>query len=127
MLLLLIVLMLLTNVHITSLTMNPATGKKIGSQSKPLYEERCLFVDNDIIVYDKPPNMLSVPGMYEKDSLTSRIAATFHIERQDQMIGKHFVFFSAPLPTVAKLVHVLETPPTLLITMFTIRTNTLHV
>ena len=81
--------MLLTNVHITSLTMNPATGKKIGSQSKPLYEERCLFVDNDIIVYDKPPNMLSVPGMYEKDSLTSRIAATFHIERQDQMIGKY--------------------------------------
>ena len=56
-------------------------------QSKPPYEERCLFFDNDIIVYEKPPNMLSVPGTYDKDSLASRIAASFCIERQDQMIG----------------------------------------
>ena len=71
----------------SSMTLDPVTGKKTGAQSKPPYEARCLYFDHDILVYDKPPNMLSVPGMYEKDSLALRVAASFRIDRHDQMIG----------------------------------------
>lgn len=44
------------------------------------------YFDNDIVVVNKPPNVLSVPGTYDKFSLAKAVAETFHIERIDKMI-----------------------------------------
>ena len=48
--------------------------------------EKLLYVDMDIIVVDKPSNAQTAPGYLDKDSLATRIAALFHIERVDRMI-----------------------------------------
>lgn len=48
--------------------------------------EKLLYVDQDIIVVDKPPNAQTAPGFHDKDSLASRIALLYNIDRIDKMI-----------------------------------------
>jgi len=45
-----------------------------------------LYADNDLLVYNKPANVLSVPGLHEKDSLAKHIAHTWGLHRVDKMI-----------------------------------------
>ena len=64
--------------------LDPISGQKMGPQAFPPWSEELLYVDRDMIVYNKPPNMLSVPGVYEKDSLATRVAKTFQLTRKDE-------------------------------------------
>jgi len=47
--------------------------------------ERLVYADDCMLVYDKPPNVSSVPGLHEKDSLAGLVAKTWNIDR----IGNH--------------------------------------
>lgn len=49
-------------------------------------DELLLYVDDDIIVYDKPSNLQSAPGFRSNHSLATKVAKLFNIERIDQMI-----------------------------------------
>jgi 23S rRNA-/tRNA-specific pseudouridylate synthase len=51
-----------------------------------LGSENVIFFDDDIIVVDKPTCCSTAPGYREPDSLATRIAAVFKIERTDKMI-----------------------------------------
>jgi hypothetical protein len=51
-----------------------------------LGQEKLLYVDNDIIVVDKPSNAQTAPGFLDKDSLATRISLLFSIDRVDKMI-----------------------------------------
>ena len=51
-----------------------------------LGKERLIYADDDIIVVDKPTSCSTAPGYRETDSLASRIAEVFHIDRVDKMI-----------------------------------------
>jgi tRNA pseudouridine32 synthase/23S rRNA pseudouridine746 synthase len=48
--------------------------------------ERLLYADDDLLVYDKPPNVLSVPGLRDKTSLVESVAQRFKMDRVDQMV-----------------------------------------
>ena len=50
------------------------------------FRESLLYADKDIIVYDKPAGLSSVPGLYDNDSLVSRAAKTFHLPKPDKMV-----------------------------------------
>jgi len=43
--------------------------------------ERLLYLDDDLLIYDKPPNVLSVPGLCDKASLVGSIAQRFKMDR----------------------------------------------
>ena len=51
-----------------------------------LGKENLLYVDDDLIVVDKPTLSQTAPGYRVKDSLATRIASLFRIERVDKMI-----------------------------------------
>ena len=51
-----------------------------------LGKETLLYVDDDIIVVDKPSFSQTAPGFRVKDSLATRMACLFRIERVDKMI-----------------------------------------
>ena len=48
--------------------------------------EQLLYADKDILAYNKPANMLSVPGLHEKDSLATHASKTFALEHTDKII-----------------------------------------
>lgn len=52
----------------------------------PMYPEKLLYLDDDIIVVDKPPNIQTAPGFVSKDSLATKIAVAFGLPRIDKMI-----------------------------------------
>jgi tRNA pseudouridine32 synthase / 23S rRNA pseudouridine746 synthase len=64
--------------------------------------ERLLYVDSDILVYDKAPNFLCVPGVYEKDSLVGRAASTFKVERVDQMVAHRLDYATSGIVVFAR-------------------------
>ena len=74
-------LLLFLLVQYSSAHLDPVTGRKMGAQSLPPWPEQLLYVDRDLLVFNKPPNMLSVPGVYAKDSLATRVADTFRLPR----------------------------------------------
>jgi len=49
-------------------------------------ESQLLYSDDDILVFDKPPNILSAPGMKDHYNLASSVSKDFSLERVDQMI-----------------------------------------
>lgn len=51
-----------------------------------LGQEKVLYVDDDVIVVDKPSRAQSAPGFLCQDSLATRLASTFRINRVDKMI-----------------------------------------
>ena len=51
-----------------------------------LGKENLLYVDDDIIVVDKPTLSQTAPGFRVKDSLATRIASLFRIDRVDKMV-----------------------------------------
>ena len=64
--------------------------------------EDVLYVDNDIIAYNKPPNLLSVPGLYDKDSLASRAVKTFGLDRADKIIVHRLDYHTSGVIIFAK-------------------------
>jgi tRNA pseudouridine32 synthase/23S rRNA pseudouridine746 synthase len=48
--------------------------------------EKVLYCDDDLIVMDKPPNILSAPGFKQSMSLAEKVATDFNIDRIDKMI-----------------------------------------
>ena len=51
-----------------------------------LGREQIVYLDDDIVVVNKPPHALSVPGVRSNDSVASRIARLLKIESVDTMI-----------------------------------------
>lgn len=51
-----------------------------------LGNENIIYVDDDIIVVNKPPHCSTAPGFRETDSLATRIGHAFHLSRIDKMI-----------------------------------------
>lgn len=51
-------------------------------------EDAVLHEDEDIVVVDKPPNALCVPGRYIKDSLVVRVADHFSIQVGGKAVGE---------------------------------------
>lgn len=70
--------------------------------------ERLLYCDEDIIVYDKPPNFPSVPGVYDKDSIVSRAAITFNIDRIDRMIVHRLDYATSGVLVMARNIEALK-------------------
>lgn len=60
----------------------PTTDRINGNLGK----ESLLYLDNDLIVMNKPHDVQSAPGLIESESLATRVADLFHINRIDQMI-----------------------------------------
>lgn len=58
--------------------------------------------DRDIIVADKPPNMLSVPGISSSESLAGTVAQMFGIERIDKSIVHRLDFATSGLMVFAR-------------------------
>lgn len=50
------------------------------------FDGQLLYLDNDLIVVDKPADKQSAPGRYDKASLAGELAALFQIPRVDRMI-----------------------------------------
>ena len=48
--------------------------------------EKLIYVDDDVIVVDKPSLCQSAPGCRETDSLATRIASLFKLERIDKIV-----------------------------------------
>jgi 23S rRNA-/tRNA-specific pseudouridylate synthase len=56
------------------------------SFNQGLYPEQLIYVDDDIIVVDKPANIQTAPGFVSRDCLASTIAQMFSLPRVDRMI-----------------------------------------
>ena len=61
-----------------------------------------VYSDRDIIAYNKQPNVLSVPGLYDKDSLASQITETFRLPRIDQVIVHRLDFHTSGIIIFAR-------------------------
>lgn len=61
-----------------------------------------VYHDRDIIVADKPPNMLSVPGISSDESLAGTIAQMFGIERIDRCIVHRLDYATSGLMVFAR-------------------------
>lgn len=64
--------------------------------------ELLLYADDDIIVYDKPPNIQSAPGFRSNHSLASKVADTFKISRIDQMIAHRLDYATSGIIVYAR-------------------------
>lgn len=73
-----------------------------------LGKERILYVDDDMIVVDKPSSCLTAPGYRESDSLASRIASVFKIQRVDKMIAHRLDYSTSGLVIFARNVDALS-------------------
>lgn len=67
-----------------------------------LGKERLLYVDDDIIVVDKPTACSTAPGFREFDSLASRISSVFKIARVDKMIVHRLDYATSGLVIFAR-------------------------
>lgn len=67
-----------------------------------LGKEKLIYVDNDIIIVDKPSCCSTAPGFREPDSLASRIAEIFHIDRIDKMIVHRLDYATSGLVVFAR-------------------------
>eukprot|EP00601_Ochromonadales_sp_CCMP2298_P000941 CAMPEP_0173174442 /NCGR_PEP_ID=MMETSP1141-20130122/3356_1 /TAXON_ID=483371 /ORGANISM="non described non described, Strain CCMP2298" /LENGTH=276 /DNA_ID=CAMNT_0014096569 /DNA_START=173 /DNA_END=999 /DNA_ORIENTATION=- len=56
------------------------------SFNQGLYPEQLIYLDDDIIVVDKPANIQTAPGFVSRDCLASTIAQMFSLPRVDRMI-----------------------------------------
>ena len=72
-----------------------------------LGKERILYVDDDVIVVDKPSSCSTAPGYRESDSLASRIASVFKIQRVDKMIAHRLDYSTSGLVIFARNVDAL--------------------
>lgn len=67
-----------------------------------LGKERLLYVDDDIIVVDKPTACSTAPGFRESDSLATRISSIFRIDRVDKMIVHRLDYATSGLVIFAR-------------------------
>jgi tRNA pseudouridine32 synthase / 23S rRNA pseudouridine746 synthase len=72
-----------------------------------LGQERLLYVDDEIIVVEKPTACSTAPGFREFDSLASRIASVFKIDRVDKMIVHRLDYATSGLVIFARNDHAL--------------------
>jgi tRNA pseudouridine32 synthase / 23S rRNA pseudouridine746 synthase len=82
---------------------NEVIDKEISvNYNSGLGKERLLYVDDDIIVVDKPTACSTAPGFREFDSLATRIAAVFKIDRVDKMIVHRLDYATSGLVIFAR-------------------------
>ena len=67
-----------------------------------LGKEKLIYVDEDIIIVDKPSCCSTAPGLRESDSLATRIAEMFHIDRIDKMIVHRLDYATSGLVAFAR-------------------------
>lgn len=67
-----------------------------------LGKELLLYADDDIIIVNKPTACSTAPGLREMDSLATRIASTFNIERIDKMIVHRLDYSTSGLVVFAR-------------------------
>ena len=73
--------------HLSFIDRNEVINTEISRDyNSGLGKESLLYADDDIIVVDKPTCCSTAPGYRETDSLASRIADVFKIDRVDKMI-----------------------------------------
>ena len=79
--------------------LNAETSKNYNSG---LGKESLLHVDDDIIIVNKPTACSTAPGLRDTDSLATRIASTFHIDRIDKMIVHRLDYATSGLVVFAR-------------------------
>jgi len=57
-----------------------------GGFNQGLGKETLLFEDEDLLVFNKPHNAQTAPGYEHDDSLASRVAKRYQLERVDQLV-----------------------------------------
>ena len=67
-----------------------------------LGKESLLYVDDDIIIVNKPTACSTAPGLRETESLATRIASTFRISRIDKMIVHRLDYATSGLVVFAR-------------------------
>lgn len=77
---------------ITRLDFTPATF----ADSSKIYE------DDDILVYYKPSNLLSVPGTLDKYNLATEVSVLYNIQRVDHMIAHRLDYATSGLIIFAR-------------------------
>ena len=77
----------------------PAISKNYNSG---LGKESILYVDDDIIIVNKPTACSTAPGLRETESLATRIASTFRISRIDKMIVHRLDYATSGLVVFAR-------------------------
>ena len=83
--------------------LNEIIDKEISvNYNSGLGKERLLYVDDDIIVVDKPTACSTAPGFREYDSLASRISSVFKIDRVDKMIVHRLDYATSGLVIFAR-------------------------
>jgi tRNA pseudouridine32 synthase / 23S rRNA pseudouridine746 synthase len=71
----------------SGLCMSPRISSASSSSTSYIdFASVLLYADQDIIACNKPPNVLSVPGIYDKDSLASVVASTFKLGNVDKLV-----------------------------------------
>ena len=64
--------------------------------------EILLYADNEILVYDKPAGLSSVPGLYDTDSLANRASKSFKIAAVDKMVVHRLDFATSGIMVLAR-------------------------
>ena len=70
--------------------------------SSSSYYGSLVYSDDAIIVYNKAANVLSVPGLYGKNSLATEVARLYNIDRIDQMIVHRLDYATSGLIVFAR-------------------------
>jgi len=73
-----------------------------------LYPEKYIYVDDDIIVVDKPANIQTAPGFVSKESLASVVAGVFSLNRSDHMIVHRLDYSTSGVLLFARNQHALR-------------------
>ena len=77
--------------------MDPACNINAG-----LGSEKLIYVDDDLVVMDKPSMCQSAPGYRELDSLATRVAALFRLDRVDKIVVHRLDYATSGLIVFAR-------------------------
>lgn len=73
-----------------------------------LYAEKYIYVDDDIIVVDKPANIQTAPGFISKECLATVVADLFAVNRTDHMIAHRLDYATSGVLLFARNRHALR-------------------
>jgi RluA family pseudouridine synthase len=68
---------------------------------------KLLYFDSDILVFNKPPNMNTAPGVVDSMSLAQHAADLFHMQRVDHMIAHRLDYGTSGVVVFARNVEAL--------------------
>lgn len=80
----------------------------ISAYNHGLGSENIIYVDDDIIVVNKPSHAQSVPGFLYNDSIATRIAQSFKIPRVDQIIVHRLDYATSGILIFARNINALR-------------------